>query len=251
MTFTFEGRSSDSPLVETIYHTRSEGAGSSFMSVAATHWEMVVTKQYGQVTLSIRGPETQATRAAIPENAEFLGIVFKHGAFMPNLPVHNLVNGGLNLPQGAGKTFWLNGSVWQFPEFENVDTFINRLVRQDMLAFDPVIGTVLQNRPYELGLTPRSVRRHFLRAMGLTHGSVVQIQRAHQAVALLESGVSLLDAAYLAGYADQPHMTRALKQFTGQTPAQILRAGGINSPVSNLELPVASPLLQTLNLSIA
>lgn len=251
MTFSFEGRSCDSPLVETIWRTQSESVGGSFISAATTHWEMVLTKQYGQVTLTVRGPETRATPAPIPENAEFFGIIFKHGAFMPHLPVQNLVDGGLTLPEGAGKTFWLNGSVWQFPEFENADTFINRLVRQDMLAFDPVIETVLQNRPYELNLTPRSVRRHFLRAMGLTHGGVVQIQRAHQAVALLGKGVSILDAAYLAGYADQPHMTRSLKHFTGQTPAQIVRAGGIQSPVLNVELPAASPLLQTLNLEIA
>jgi AraC-like DNA-binding protein len=40
-------------------------------------------------------------------------------------------------------------------------------------------------------------------------------------VDLLEQGVSLLDTAYQAGYADQSHMTRSLKHFIGHTPAQI------------------------------
>jgi len=40
---------------------------------------------------------------------------------------------------------------------------------------------------------------------------------------LLHQGTSILDAVYKAGYFDQPHMTRALKRFTGQTPAQIAR----------------------------
>jgi methylphosphotriester-DNA--protein-cysteine methyltransferase len=40
---------------------------------------------------------------------------------------------------------------------------------------------------------------------------------------LLRQGASILDTVYQAGYFDQPHLTRALKRFTGQTPAQIAR----------------------------
>ncbi len=43
----------------------------------------------------------------------------------------------------------------------------------------------------------------------------------------VEKGVSILDAVYQAGYSDQPHMTRSLKYFIGQTPAQIVR---LNQP---------------------
>jgi AraC-like DNA-binding protein len=44
-------------------------------------------------------------------------------------------------------------------------------------------------------------------------------------VTLLEQGFTIADAIYQAGYADQPHLTRSLKHFVGQTPAQILRTG--------------------------
>jgi methylphosphotriester-DNA--protein-cysteine methyltransferase len=57
----------------------------------------------------------------------------------------------------------------------------------------------------------------------LTHGTFAQIERAQQAVNLLERGLSIADAVYQAGYADQPHLTRSLRRFMGQTPAQILR----------------------------
>ncbi|MCL4303751.1 MAG: hypothetical protein KJ077_49150 [Anaerolineae bacterium] len=33
----------------------------------------------------------------------------------------------------------------------------------------------------------------------------------------------MTDVVYQAGYADQPHLTRSLKHFVGQTPAQIIR----------------------------
>ena len=35
-------------------------------------------------------------------------------------------------------------------------------------------------------------------------------------------GLSILDVVYEAGYFDQPHLTRSLKYYIGQTPAQIM-----------------------------
>jgi len=39
----------------------------------------------------------------------------------------------------------------------------------------------------------------------------------------LKEGVAILDAVHQAGYFDQAHLTRSLRRFTGQTPAQIIR----------------------------
>ena len=60
MTFLFEDRPSDSSFVKTIWRAQSEDAG-SFISIAATHWEMVVTRYGGQTSFTVRGPETKAT----------------------------------------------------------------------------------------------------------------------------------------------------------------------------------------------
>jgi hypothetical protein len=84
--FTFDGRLSDSPLVEMIWRTHSERTG-SFISQAASRWEMVVMKHQGKTILTVRGPETRATIADVHlVDAEFFGIVFRPGAFMPHLP---------------------------------------------------------------------------------------------------------------------------------------------------------------------
>ena len=53
MIFTFEEKPSDSPFVERIWRAHSERAG-SFLSVAASHWEMVVTRQNGKTMLTVR-----------------------------------------------------------------------------------------------------------------------------------------------------------------------------------------------------
>ncbi len=44
-------------------------------------------------------------------------------------------------------------------------------------------------------------------------------------MARLQQGVPTLDTVEQIGYADQSHLTHALKRFMGQTPAQIAHKG--------------------------
>jgi AraC-like DNA-binding protein len=219
MTLIFEERLSDSPFVERVWRTHPGSAG-PFISIAVSHCEIVVTKHQGQTFLTVRGPETKATPAYCPEDAEHFGIIFKFGALIPHLPARNLVNGEINLPEATCASFWLKGSAWQIPNYENADTFIDRLVRQCLVVRDPVVEAALQDHPQTVSL--RSVQRRFLQATGLTHSTVRQIERARHATTLLQQGVSILDTVEWAGYADQPHLTRSLKYFIGQTPAQLM-----------------------------
>ncbi|HEX3053356.1 MAG TPA: helix-turn-helix domain-containing protein [Aggregatilineaceae bacterium] len=214
-----EERSADSPFIERVWRNRSEDAG-SFISMAETHCEMVVTRCSGKVTMTVRGPETQATPAYCPPEAEFLGIQFRLGTRIPYLPPSMVMNRhDVNLPEASSQSFWLHGSVWEFPDFENAETFVDRLVRAGLLIHEPLVNTVLQGQPPPASV--RTVQRRFLQATGLTHGIIRQIERARYATILLKQGASILDTVYQAGYADQPHLTRSLKYYIGQTPAQI------------------------------
>jgi AraC-like DNA-binding protein len=219
MIFTFDERPSDSPFIERIWRAHSERAG-SFSSVAMSHWEMVVTRHQDKTTLTVRGPETKATLLHCPAEGEWLGIRFKLGTVMPHLPASKLVDGAVNLPNAASQSFWLHGSAWQFPDFENADTFVDWLVRDRLIVREPVVEAALQGQLKELSI--RTARRHFLRTTGLTQSAVRQIERARYATILLQQGVSILDAVYEVGYYDQPHLTRSLEYFIGQTPTQIM-----------------------------
>jgi hypothetical protein len=231
MPFTFEERLSDSPFVEKVWRTQSEQA-ETFTSLAASQWEMVVTTYQGQTHFTLRGPETRASQADCPPNAEFFGIIFQLGTFMPPFPAgHFLDKNDLTLPAATGRSFWLNGAAWEFPDFENADTFVNRLMRQGLLMRDNLVDAVLHNNPPPL--SPRTIRRRFLHATGLTPGLIRQIERARRALLLLQQGHPILDTVYEAGYFDQPHLTRALKHFVGQTPAQIVEQNP-SEPVSLL-----------------
>jgi hypothetical protein len=226
-----EERLSDSPFVERVWYSRS-AEGGAFISVAESHWEMVITRCRDQTTLTVRGPETHATPAFSPPDAEFCGIVFKPGAFMPSFPVSKVMDRhDINLPRASSRSFWLHGAAWRFPTFENADTFVNRLVREDLLVYDSLIDVVLREQPHSL--SRRTMQRRFLQATGLTYSQLYQIQRARHATSLLEQGIAILDVVDAAGYSDQPHMTRALKHLMGQTPAQI-SSRTVSAPLSFL-----------------
>jgi len=180
----------------------------------------------GKFTLSIRGPETKASPAPVPEgHAEFFGIIFKRGVFMPHWPKKNLVNEAVHVPESSKNFFRLQSKAWQFPDFENADTFVDKLMRDEMLMQDQVVDDVLRGKTQDLSL--RSVQRRFLNVTGLTYKAIQQIERAHQALTMLQNGRAIVDVVYEAGYFDQPHLTRSLKRFIGPTPAQVIRSSQI------------------------
>jgi helix-turn-helix protein len=216
-----EDRPSDSPFVERVWRCHSEGAA-PFLSIAASRCELVIGRFEGRVTMTIRGPETRATaQGDCPGEGEWFGILLTMGTFLPHFPTTTLVDTGTDLPTAAAKNaFWLADSAWQFPGYDNADTFIARLARQGLLTHEPLVDAVLAGG----NLQDRSlstIQRRFLRATGLTQGAARQIERARYAMQLLHQGVSILDTVVAAGYFDQPHLTRSLKHFIGQTPVEI------------------------------
>jgi hypothetical protein len=262
--FRFEEMPSLSPLVTTTWRTTSEpDPEAAFISSAVTNWEIVVTRQATATWLTVRGPETRATAAPIPPDAEFFGIAFSLGTFMPQLDLRELVDGSMTPPSASDGTFWLDGSAWELPTPDNADVFVDRLVRAGLLVHDPIAAAALRADvdgihgldgldglhdfdDVDVGLSSRSVERRVARATGLTRGAVRRIRRAERAVELLGRGLPALEVARRAGYADQPHMTRSLKRFMGQTPTQIAAAAdgpsrGVASDVAHVQDTAAGP----------
>jgi hypothetical protein len=220
MSIIFEERLSDSPYVATITHGHTASDGSS-LRPAENHRHMVFVRYQGNARLLVVGPWTTSGMVSYQEGAEILWVKFQPGTFMPHLPTRKLLNTETSLPQASGQSFWLDSFVWQFPNYENIETFLSRLVRKEVLVHDPLVNAVLQGHPHEM--SPRTVRHRFLQATGLTQSHIRQVERAKRAAELLRQGTSISDTVYEAGYFDQPHLTRSLKQWIGYTPAQIGR----------------------------
>lgn len=215
-----EGRKSDSAYIDTVWRGIT---GSDYRAVcpADEHWNLFFSRYKGETRIAVEGPLTQAKHKSHPEGVEFLVIRFKLGAFLPNIPITSLLDGDAILPGASNHSFWLDSMTWALPSFENAETFVASMVRTGLLISEPVIAIALTQG--EEHYSTRTVRRRFLKATGLTPMSIRQIERARRAATLLQNGVPILDAVYEAGYSDQPHMTRSLRRFTGQTPAQLAR----------------------------
>jgi AraC-like DNA-binding protein len=220
MTIVSEERYSDSPYIETICRGWTVSEGSSIRP-AEINWHMVFVSYPGGVRPLIVGPHTSSGMAFWGKGAEILWIKLKLGTFMPHLPTRAYVDSEQALPEESGKRFWFKGAVRQFPDYENVETFIEHLVRDDDLVHDPLVSAALREELPEI--SSRTVRHRFLQATGQTQKHIRQYERAQRAATLLRQGLPILDTVFAAGYFDQPHMTRSLKQFLGYTPAQIIR----------------------------
>src|SRR5438094_8251880 len=148
----FEDRASDHPFVERVWRCRSDRAD-TFLSVAANNFEMVLTRLGRETFFTLRGPETTATTLDCPAEGEWLGIRFKLGTFMPRfLPVSLRDHRDRTLPDAASRSFWLNGSAWQYPDFDNAETFVKRLAKAGLILRDSAVDAALQGQPQALSV---------------------------------------------------------------------------------------------------
>jgi hypothetical protein len=221
MFLTFEDRPSTSPLIERVWRCYSI-VGGTFYSMAEYNIELVVTRLPGLTRVTLRGPVSKAAMVDCPPNGRWLAIRFRLGTYLPNLPTALLLDhSDIDLPLTSDGRFWLEGSAWEIPSYGNAEAFVERLARFGVIAYDSTVGRAIMGDPEFIAL--RSVQRHFLRATGMAHARIRQIERARHAVEMLREGSTILDVVDAAGYSDQAHLTRSLKQLIGQTPKKIAR----------------------------
>lgn len=213
-----ESRSSDSPYIERVWRSRSI-AVDQMASVATPYWDLVFWEHRGRVSTSVQGPESRASTAPVPEDATFFGIVFSLGSTMPHLPAHELVDGSIEIPGSTRRSFWLKGSTWHRPCYDNAEEFVRRMVREGLLERDPVVAAVLDGDRPEV--SERTLQRRFAASTGLTRGAIRQIERARQAAVLIQEGVPSQEVIVQLGFFDQPHLARSLTRYVGRTATQL------------------------------
>lgn len=191
-------------------------------AVASETWGLVFWEEGGTPRAAVVGPESRTAIAPVPPDTSFLGVQFALGTSLRMADMATLVDGDIPLPDVSAKTFWLDGRRWQTPGADDVEVWVDRLVRHGALMQDPVVAGVLRgDRP---PLSPRTVERRFRAATGLTRGAVRQISRVRTAADMLTGGVPVADVVAKCGYYDEPHLARALRRFVGRS-AQELRSG--------------------------
>lgn len=80
----------------------------------------------------------------------------------------------------------------------------------------------------QTGVSYRVLQRDFAHMLGITPKQYANVHRLYQAAEYIRHR-QLTDAAFLAGYCDQAHMTREFKRLSGLTPNQINQMHRIDS----------------------
>jgi hypothetical protein len=208
------------PLVKRVWSATCD-VPTDFSSVAKTSPMIAFARTGGTTTVHLRGPESKGTLMNCPADCEFFGVEFGLGAYLPLYPPSGLSDlKDALLPTLPSGRILLDNRDWEMPTEQNVDVFVDRLVRADLLIFDPLVAEIRHGeRP--TGMSERVAQTRFRRAVGLSRRKVVSIEQARHAVQLLSAGTSIAEVVTACGYYDQAQLARAIRWATGHTPTEL------------------------------
>lgn len=201
--------------------------------------------QYVNGALRIAGPDRTVNAEELSAGTVVVGFRFRPGALGRWLgtPVPELVNGRVGLDQFWGteaRRIAAIASEGRDPQAiaQRLEvallTRMSRVRAPDRAA--SAIFRIIETDPYDpvevtrrlsesLGMSPRTVRRRAVEAFGYgpkTLQRILRFQRFLRAARATASRKGPAELAVVAGYADQPHLSREARQLTGLTPATVL-----------------------------
>lgn len=222
MGLTFNEVAGELPLVQRVWSASCD-ADTDFASAAKASPMIAFARSDDGVTVHLRGPETRGTSLMCREGWEFFGVELRPGAYLPLYPPSGLadLNDAL-LPTLPGERILLDNREWEMPTAQNVDVFLDRLVRAGLVIFDPLVDEI-RNGERPRGMSERIAQIRFRRALGISHRKLVSIEQAQHAARLLTAGKSIADVVTAGGYYDQSQLARAMRWATGHTPGELRR----------------------------
>lgn len=90
------------------------------------------------------------------------------------------------------------------------------------IPFNHLAGQNMEELQNQLNLSYRSTHRLYKEKLGIPPKEFLNIQRYRKGVRQLRQTRTLTDLAYQVGFADQSHMIREFKKYTGFTPRHFL-----------------------------
>jgi len=204
--------------------------------------DLVVATTPREVTVWLYGTATQRTLLSVDPAVRYLGV-----RFLPGQARHflNMSAGELtdSAEQVSGRdALGLTGAPWLAAGAQGLfsgldELLLNILTRRTprRMALDCVLQR-LHDTPHgalatlaaDSGLGRRQLERLCRTHVGVSPAQFAMIRRCHRVLDRLSHAPANLSLAALAaasGYADQSHMTRELRRFTGLTPGALLRDG--------------------------
>ncbi|MGW5653470.1 helix-turn-helix transcriptional regulator [Streptomyces humi] len=174
--------------------------------------------------LLVAGPDT---RAHVPEGAvgAWAGLRFAPGtapAFL-GLPAYELLDRRVELAE-----LWPASDVRRLRDrvarAADPGRALEEIALDGAAPADPLLGRLVEaldaGRPVaavadELGIGVRQLHRRSRAAFGYGPKTLARVLRLQRALALARAGVPLAETAVRAGYADQPHLSREVRELAG------------------------------------
>ncbi|MGU3503102.1 helix-turn-helix domain-containing protein [Mycobacterium sp. C31M] len=180
-----------------------------------------IRRQDGTPAAELDGPSLRGRTVDGHLGERYWGVELAAYVAVPGVPKRALLGETVNLPISK-EHVTLGEHRWPIPDYTELEDWVNHLAEHGGLLVDEEVRKALDGD--RIGASARTWQRRYRRTVGLTAGQVEQLHRAQLGYLLLQSGHTPAEAAAGAGFADQPHLTRALRLIRGQTPAAIIAA---------------------------
>ncbi|MGC9497810.1 helix-turn-helix domain-containing protein [Streptomyces sp. WG7] len=188
--------------------------------------------------LLVAGPDT---RAHVTEGAPgtWAGVRFRPGTApaLLGVPAHELRDRRVDLtdlwPSARARRLAARVNAAPDPASGLEEAALSRAA--DTGPPDPLLRRIVaaldEGRPVaatadELGVSARQLHRRSLAAFGYGPKTLARVLRLQRALALARAGTPLAETAARAGYADQAHLTRDVRELTGVAPGELLARRG-------------------------
>lgn len=217
----WEERAGRSPLLRTVWRAAVETPG-SYSVTGSEYWGLsFIRRQDGELAAELDGPSLRNRIVDGHLGERYWGVELAAYVALPGVPKSAVLGGTVTLQVADGRVT-LGDRHWPVPDWSDLEDWVDHLAEHCGLLVDEEIRKALDGD--RSGASERTWQRRYRRTVGLTAQQIDQLHRAQHGYFLLQTGHSPAEAAAGAGFADQPHLTRALRLIRGQTPAAIIAA---------------------------
>ncbi|MFE7526204.1 helix-turn-helix domain-containing protein [Kitasatospora sp. NPDC057542] len=188
-----------------------------------------------QGRLLVAGPDTRAFRPGPGLRGPWAGVRFRPGAApaLLGVPAHELRDRRVELAdlRPAAEVRLLTERIDAAPDPAAALEALALRLAAEARPEDPLIRSVAASlaagrsvaaTAATVGLGARQLHRRSLAAFGYGPKTLARILRMQRALALARSGVPPAETAALAGYADQAHLARDVRQLAGMPMTALL-----------------------------
>ncbi|MEB3962264.1 helix-turn-helix transcriptional regulator [Streptomyces kunmingensis] len=185
--------------------------------------------------LFVAGPDSCAYTSEAGAGRRYAGIRFAPGAAPAYLgvPAHELLNSRVDLAD-----LWRGAEARRLTE--RLDTAEDPVAELERTAVrlaaaaeppDPLLaqvvadldaGRTVTDTAAAAGLNTRLLHRRSLAAFGYGPKTLARVLRLQRALALARAGIPFAETAVRAGYADQAHLARDVRELTGTTLGRLV-----------------------------